>query len=456
MSVVFSVVFLEAQSTGRNALFELNQAIALLTERVAPSVVQIESTSYAPASPARGASVVALRPTMGSGVIWSSDGLIVTNAHVVAGAARVQVRLPAVEGTPGGSVLPPRGRRLPAEIVGLDLETDLALLRVDVQGLPALEFADSEQVRQGQIVLALGSPLGLENSVSMGVISSVARQLEPDDRVIYLQTDAPINPGNSGGPLVDVNGHVVGINTMILSQSGGSDGVGLAVVSNIVLSVVRQLRDHGVFTRGEIGVEAQTITPRLAAGLDLGRDHGVVLADVYPGGAAYGAGLRIGDIVLALNGKPMENARQFYVNVYGYVANRVVNLEVLRGDEQLSKSVAVRVRSDNPERVAGMFDKEQRLVPRLGILGIGVDESVSRLLPVLRRPGGILVTRLAASARAPTGLFLPGDVIYSVNNRYLETLDELSAVIDAYEPGDVVVLQIERDGRLSFIEVQLD
>jgi S1-C subfamily serine protease len=152
----------------------------------------------------------------------------------------------------------------------------------------------------------------------------------------------------------------------------------------------------------------------------------------------------------------MENARQFYVNVYGYVANRVVNLEVLRGDEQLSKSVAVRVRSDNPERVAVMFDKEQRLVPRLGILGVGVDESVSRLLPVLRRPGGILVTRLAASARAPTGLFLPGDVIYSVNNRYLETLDELSAVIDAYEPGVVVVLQIERDGRLSFIEVQLD
>ena len=271
LSVVFSAVFLEAQSTAQNALFELNQSIALLAERVAPSVVQIESISYAPASPASGSAAVALRPTMGSGVIWSSDGLIVTNAHVVAGAARVQVRLPAVEGTPGGSVLPPRGRRLPAEIVGLDLETDLALLKVDVQGLPALEFADSEQVRQGQIALALGSPLGLENSVSMGVISSVARQLEPDDRVIYLQTDAPINPGNSGGPLVDVNGHVVGINTMILSQSGGSDGVGLAVVSNIVLSVVRQLRDHGVFTRGEIGVEAQTITPPLAEGLGLGR-----------------------------------------------------------------------------------------------------------------------------------------------------------------------------------------
>jgi S1-C subfamily serine protease len=152
----------------------------------------------------------------------------------------------------------------------------------------------------------------------------------------------------------------------------------------------------------------------------------------------------------------MENARQFYVNIYAYVANRVVNLEVLRGDRQLSTSVAVRVRSDNPERVAGMFDKEQRLVARLGILAVVVDEEVSRLLPVLRRPGGIFVTRLAASARAPTGLFLPGDIIYSVNGKYVETLDELSMIIDEYESGDVVVLQIERGGRLSFIEVELD
>ena len=456
LTVLLGTPHLEAEAGGQNILHELNRSIALLTERVTPDVVQIQSTSYAPASRGPGAAAVALRPTMGSGVIWSSDGLIVTNAHVVAGADRVQVRLASAAGAPGGSVLPPRGRRLLAEIVGMDLETDLALLRVDAAGLPALEFTDSEQIRQGQIVLALGSPLELENSVRMGVVNSVARQLEPDDRMIYIQTDAPINPGNSGGPLVDVDGHVIGINTMILSQGGGSDGVGLAVPSNIVLSVVEQLRDQGIFARGEIGVEAQTITPPLAAGLSLGREYGVLLADVYPGGSAYDAGLRVGDIVLALNGKPMENARQFYVNIYAYVANRVVNLEVLRGDRQLSTSVAVRVRSDNPERVAGMFDKEQRLVARLGILAVVVDEEVSRLLPVLRRPGGIFVTRLAASTRAPTGLFLPGDIIYSVNGKYVETLDELSMIIDEYESGDVVVLQIERGGRLSFIEVELD
>ena len=274
----------DAQDTAPNALEALNNAIARLTERITPSVVQIHSNAFAPTVPSGPVTAVSLQPRTGSGVIVSADGLIVTNAHVVAGSTRIEVQLAFVEGEPGRSVVRPRGRRLPAELLGMDLETDLALLQIEGSDLPSLELADSEKVQQGQIVLALGSPLGLENSVSMGVISSVARQLEPEDRMIYIQTDAPINPGNSGGPLVDVHGNVVGINTMILSGSGGSDGLGLAVPSNIVRSVVEQLREGGVFTRGEIGVGAQTITPALARGLGLSRDRGVVLADVYPGG----------------------------------------------------------------------------------------------------------------------------------------------------------------------------
>ena len=172
--------------------------------------------------------------------------------------------------------------------MGLDRETDIAVLKVEERGLPALELGDSESLRQGQLVMAFGSPLGLENSASLGVVSAVARQLKPDDPMIYVQTDASINPGNSGGPLVDAEGRMVGLNTMILSQSGGNEGIGFAAPSHIVRSVYEQLRASGLVRRGVIGVRAQTITPSLAAGLGLVFDRGVVLSDVTPDGARGG------------------------------------------------------------------------------------------------------------------------------------------------------------------------
>jgi len=193
----------------------------------------------------------------------------------------------------------------------MDQETDLAVLRIPDRELPFLELGDSDELKQGQLVLAFGSPFGLENSVTLGVVSSVARQFRPEDPVVYIQTDAPINPGNSGGPLVDAHGKVMGINTFIVSQSGGNEGVGFAVPSNIAKNVFTQIRSTGRVARGEIGVYAQTVTSTLAEGLGLSQEWGVVLGDVLPGKPADMTGLKVGDLILALNGKIMENGRPF-------------------------------------------------------------------------------------------------------------------------------------------------
>ena len=241
-------------------LGQMSAAFQAIAGRVNASVVHIVAVGYRPLDEDERDGVSARRTSGGSGVIISSDGHIVTIAHVVLGSQRLQVVLsPQLEwGVKRESILKPAVRTAPAEVVGLDFETDLAVLKISEKALPALPFGDSDKLAPGQIVLAFGSPLGLEQSVTMGVVSSPARQLEPESPMIYIQTDAPINPGNSGGPLVNTDGEIVGINTMIYSQSGGSEGVGFAVPSNIAANVVRHIREKGRMARGEIGVNAQT------------------------------------------------------------------------------------------------------------------------------------------------------------------------------------------------------
>ena len=274
--------------------------------------------------------------------IVDADGYIVTNAHVVENATRIEVELPfaATGGEPGRSILGRRGRTVGAQIVAIDHETDLAVVKVEAKALPALAFGDSDALRPGQLVLAFGSPLGLDASVTLGIVSAVARQLTPEDPMIYIQTDAPINPGNSGGALVDTEGRLVGINTLIYSQSGGSEGIGFAAPSNIVRNVFEQIRKTGRVRRGEIGVTAQTVTATLAEALKLPADAGVIVADVEEGGPGAKAGLRPGDIVLSLDGKRMENGRQFRINLYTRAIGQQVTLEIQRGGRRLDGAAA--------------------------------------------------------------------------------------------------------------------
>jgi serine protease Do len=430
---------------------DLSTALETTARLATPAVVEIFTTSYA-ATDAAAARSDLIRPqrASGSGVIVDASGFIVTNAHVVRGAQQLRVELPAAAG--GRSILAAPGRLIEADVVGLDLETDLAVIKVAAGQLPTLAFGDSDELRMGQLVLAVGSPLGLNNSVSLGVVSAVARQLEPESPMVYVQTDAPINPGNSGGPLVDLQGRMVGINTLILSQRGAFEGVGFAVPSNIVRTVYEQIRKWGRVRRGSIGIRAQTITPELAAGLGLSRSAGVILSDVVPGGTGHGAGLRIGDVVATLDGKPMENGRQLQVGLYRHFVGEVVTLEIVRDGQTSKFPVAIAERQEPLASLPAATDPRQNLVTRLGILGMTLDRETAALIPTLRVRTGVIVLTSASGAIDTRGETLqPSDVIYAVNRRPVNGLEQLRSTLDALKPGETAVLHLDRRGELMFL-----
>lgn len=437
-------------------LRQFSDLIRDVADRVNPAVVQVLTRGLAPVEEGS-AGTVRTQQGSGSGVIVDPEGYIVTNAHVIAGAKRVQVLIPQQADTRmrTNSVLKPAGKLVDAKVVGVDRETDLAVLKVAETGLPHLSFGDSEAARPGQLVLAFGSPFGLENSVSMGVVSSRARQLQADHPMIYIQTDAAINPGNSGGPLVDSDGRVIGINTFILTLGGGSQGIGFAAPANIVRLVYQQLRTKGRVRRGQIGIVVQTISPLLAQALGLKQDWGVVVEDVRPGGAADAAGLQIKDVILSLDGKPLENGRQFGVNIYSR-AGQTVTLEILRGEEKKTIPVAVLERPQDPDELLSLAD-EDKSVTKLGIIGLPLDEKVTPLLPPLRRLSGVVVAGVVNSASVkPEEAFRAGDVIYAVNNTTVRDLDQLKAALAPLERGRVIAVQIERAGQLQFLLVEVE
>ena len=431
---------------------DLSTALETAARTVGPSVVQIFSTSYTAGDGllARSGDLIRTERASGSGVIVDPAGYIITNAHVVRGAGRLRVEVPRPPA--GTSILGAGADVVGAQVVGIDLETDLAILKIERDKLPAVPFADSDTLKPGQLVLAFGSPLGLANSVTLGIVGAVARQLEPESPMVWVQTDASINPGSSGGPLVDLRGRLVGINTLIASQSGGSEGVGFSSPSNIVRTVYEQIKATGRVRRGDIGVRVQTITPTLARGLGLARESGVVVADVAPGSAAAAAGFRPGDIVLTLDGRPMENGRQFQVGLYRQPVGNFVGIEILRDGQTRQARVPIGERRDPLANLSASIDPRQHMVGRLGILGIDLDAPGAVLLGVQRVPSGVVVATTAAGAiDSREGGLAPGDIIYAVNGKPVAGLVELRAVLDPLKPGDTVVLQLERQGALMYL-----
>ncbi len=306
-------------------------------------------------------------------------------------------------------------------------DVDLAVLKVDAAGLPTLRLADYNAVRQGELVFAFGSPQGLRNWVTMGLVSAVARQPDPDSPMVYIQTDAAINPGNSGGALVNVAGELVGLNTFIVTQSGGSQGLGFAVPSAIVEVAWPQLRTYGHLHRGEIGLGLQSVTPALALALDLPRDAGLVVSDVMPLSSGAAAGIRVQDLIVSLDGQPIDSLFAMFCRSYARAAGDRLRLGILPGGEALSVDVEVGPLTDRLDRLGDDLDPEQHVLTRLGVIGLTVDE-VTSVIPDLRLPFGVIV--LGRSQRpAEADTLVAGDVIHALNGTLVSSFPGLDTAL---------------------------
>lgn len=439
-------------------LGQLSGSLQQLASKVSPAVVQIEVTGIGQAGQ-QGRSDMALmvrQHTIGSGIIVHPEGYIMTNAHVVSGAHRIRVVLSAPPTELFDSSRAHKSQILDAKIIGVNKEVDLALLKVDASDLPTLRLDVERSPQPGELVFAVGSSGGLQSSVSMGVISSTMRQIDPDNFMVYLQTDAPINPGNSGGPLVDVTGAVVGLNTFIMSNSGGSEGLGFAIPARIVNFVYQSLRKYGHVYRTEIGVVAQTITPTMAKGLGLAQDWGVVLADVTPQGPADTAGLMCEDVILAIDGRPVLGLSEFAAALYIHPPDQVLKIDALRRTQQLSVNVPAMRARDRMDQLVDIADPMKSRVEKLGIFGLNFDGDLHSLVPDMRISIGVIVVGQAPEFNSvATGLRV-GDVIHSVNRTSIGSLEQLKSAVAQLKPGDAAVFGIERKGQFQYLAFEME
>jgi len=440
-------------------LGQLNTALQDLAAKVSPAVVQILVTGYGPAREeerSRTAFIVR-QNAVGSGVIVDSNGYIMTNAHVVEGAQRIRVALPLPTGDSSGLVPVGKRRILEARLIGQHKETDLALLKIDQKDLPTLPLISQQRPHVGQLVFAIGSPEGLQNSVTMGVVSALARQADPSKPLTYIQTDAPINPGNSGGPLVDMNGSVLGINTFILSEGGGSEGLGFAIPARVVEFVYQSLRKHGHVHRVEIGATTQEITPTLAEALNLPQHWGVIVADVKPDGPADAAGLQVQDIILSADDRRIETLPSLSAALYLHRLDQVVKLEILRGKERKALYVPAIEHRDPMDEMIDAVNPENSLIPRLGVLAIDLTGDLGeKLKSALRIPSGAIVVGRAIELVTPETGLQAGDVIHRLNTTTIDSTATLRTAVNGLKPGDAVALQIEREGELMFVGFEME
>lgn len=449
-----------AQQKKSEVIQEMSRSFQDLVKRVSPAVVEVLVTGYG--SPdeddPNASSAVGRERSLGSGVIVDPDGYIITNYHVVKGADRVRVVLTpmANQESQATSLLKSRGKILPAKIVGFSRTIDLAVLKVETSGLPTLPFGRYDQIQKGQIVLAFGSPEGLENSVTLGLISSVLRQPDPDSAMVYIQTDAAINPGNSGGPLVDVDGNVLGIDTFIYTKSGGNEGIGFAIPSGIARYAYQQIRRFGRVPRRTISADLQTLTPDLAGGLGLGAQSGVIVSDVYPQSSAEEAGLKREDVITGVDGVPVDNVALFALSLYLMNTGDSAKLQILRGDQKLDVVVPIYEPGNEFDKLADLADPSKDMINGLGIVGVTITPEIANLLGNVRISSGVLVASRVANQLAVDSGLTEGDIVHSLNRNPIQSVDGLREAFRNLQPGEPAALLVERNGRLIYLTFEME
>ena len=444
-----------------DALNAVSQSLQGVIKTVAPTIVSLDVIAYVRPDEADNSSTVpasdrqrlAKSHNIGSGVIVDPDGYIVTNAHVVEGARLIRVTLNEIlREKYSHRVGELSSITFDARLVGSFEEADLALLKIDAVHLPKINFADSDMALPGQLVFAVGTPEGFSNSVSMGVVSAVGRD-SGNEGATYIQTDAAINPGSSGGALFDTNGSLLGITSFVVTDRGSNAGLGFALPSNLVRSIISELKNSGHVSYGELGLRIQQVTITLARGLHLAQEWGVIVSDVVPGSSADKGGIKVQDVVVASNGQRTTSVPLFAMSLYGRRPGDLMNLEILRGTHRLQVSVRLGDRPNDSDSPPDAATVQSGLVPKLGVVCTPLSQSSLGAVGVRSTSGLVVIAKLMGP---DTTELTPGDVIRSINDVAVSNVEALRSELGKLRSGSSAVLQIERQRHFQYLSLEIE